>query len=508
MIVIRLSARFPLRFLLALGLGAVHALAFLDDVAWPLEILGLAALFALVSQADRSAAAARLGFAFGLGWFLVGISWVYVSMHTYGLMPAPLAAAATFAFCAGMALYPAFACGVASFLARWREPRWVLFALLPPLWCVSEMLRGWLLTGFPWLAAGYAHVASPLAGYASWIGVYGTGLAAAMVAAALAALAQRVLPRSRARALALAIVVGVPLLGATLATTDWSTPVGKPLRVRLLQGNIAQDVKFDPQHFESTVRTYFDLIERHDADLIVLPETALPRFVSDLPDSVLDRIRTDTERLNANIAIGLPVDDAGRHFTNSVLAFSPGSSRVQRYDKSHLVPFGEFVPYGFHWFIALLDIPLGDFDRGASNQPPMTLAGQRVAFDICYEDLFGEEIIGPAASAGLLVNVSNVAWFGDSMALPQHLAIARMRAIETARPMLRATNTGMTAAIDSRGKVFGVLKPFTTDSLEVTVQATEGLTPYVRAGNAGPWALALVLVIVTLVFSARSRSRP
>jgi apolipoprotein N-acyltransferase len=186
-----------------------------------------------------------------------------------------------------------------------------------------------------------------------------------------------------------------------------------------------------------------------------------------------------------------------------LLAFSPGSEALQRYDKYHLVPFGEFVPLGFRWFIDLLQIPLGDFNRGSTDPVPMSLAGQRVAFNICYEDLFGNEIDRGAAVAGLLINVSNVAWFGDSMALPQHLEIARMRAIETARPMLRATNTGVTAAIDSRGLVLGSLAPYTTGALEVTIQATTGLTPYVRFGNPLVWAVAVLLLVLPALGSRR-----
>jgi apolipoprotein N-acyltransferase len=178
---------------------------------------------------------------------------------------------------------------------------------------------------------------------------------------------------------------------------------------------------------------------------------------------------------------------------------------AQRYSKSHLVPFGEFVPTGFHWFVRMLDIPLGDFDRGSRHQTPMTLAGLRVAFNICYEDLFGEEIIVQAKDANILVNVSNVAWFGDSMALPQHLDISRMRSIETGRPMLRATNTGMTASIDPHGRVLAVLKPFTVGSLDVMVQGMTGMTPYIRFGN-GSVLLLIVVLLATSFVTTRGRA--
>jgi apolipoprotein N-acyltransferase len=238
-------------------------------------------------------------------------------------------------------------------------------------------------------------------------------------------------------------------------------------------------------------------------------------FLGDLPDAVAERIATDAHTMHAAIAFGIPIDEPADRYFNSVLAIDPSDDRsvrgadtllpvAQRYDKSHIVPFGEFGPTGFHWFVRLLRIPLGDFTRGALDQQPMTLAGQRVAFDICYEDLFGEEIIRQAGTANLLVNVSNVAWFGDSMALPQHLDISRMRALETGRPMLRATNTGMTASIDPHGRVLAVLAPFTTGSLDVVVQGMTGLTPYIRFGN--DIVLVAIVVLAAIAF-ALSRGR-
>ena len=309
-------------------------------------------------------------------------------------------------------------------------------------------------------------------------------------------------------------MLGVPLVGEMLTVVDWTRPTGRPIAVRLLQGNVAQDVKFLPSHFDRTIDAYLDAIEADRADLVVLPETAIPVFIDDLPPEVAERLAHDARTRAMDIAFGIPIEQPPGHYFNSVLAIGPGSDAVaasdpravpdtfaglaaQRYSKSHIVPFGEFVPTGFHWFVRLLNIPLGDFDRGAVTQQPMTLAGLRVAFNVCYEDLFGEEIIRQAAVANVLVNVSNVAWFGDSMALPQHLDIGRMRAIETGRPMLRATNTGMTASIDPHGVVRAVLKPFTVGSLDVTVQGTTGATPYVTFGNAGVAALIVVLAAVT-----------
>lgn len=534
MLVFRLPARFPLRFVVALLLGALHAASFIDDTTWPLEIATLAGLCALVGRAAREAAGpggARLaarggavaGFGFGLGWFVVGVSWIYISLHTYGEMPAPIAGAAVLLFCGYLALFPA-AVGAAYAVVRHRaadvaRPVPVAIAAFAGLWTLGEVARGYLFTGFPWLASGYAHIGGPLAGYAPLVGVYGVSLVAAAVAAALAVAAVRV----RAdRALVVAVLFGLPLAGVALARIDWTEPSGAPIAVRLLQGNVAQDVKFDESRFEETSDAYLDAIDAQRADLIVLPETAFPVFVDELPVAIGRRLARDARDRREAIAFGIAVNEGRGRYFNSVLALqaaaqattAAGSAadddpfagiRSQRYDKQHIVPFGEFIPTGFHWFVDLMRMPLGDFTRGAATQRPMTIADRKVAFNICYEDLFGEEIIRQLPEAEILVNVSNVAWFGDSMALPQHLDISRMRSIETGRPMLRATNTGMTAAIDPHGRVVARLAPFTKGSLDVSVQGMRGTTPFIAAGNMSAIVLALVLVAVAAVPTRRRR---
>ena len=517
MLVLSLPPRFPLRFLIALALGALHASAFIDDAAWPIAVAALAGIAALAARAARDTtswraafAGARAGFAFGLGWFLTGISWIYISLHTFGEMPAAIAGMGTFLLAAYLAIYPALACAAFAAFRRRFAPRAgspvASIALFAALWALSEIGRGFIFTGFPWLASGYAQVGSPLAGYAPWLGVYGVSFAAALVAATLVAAAGGMGRDQKPRAwLTLVLVVGIPLAGMGLSHIDWSTPSGAPISVRLLQGNIAQDVKFVEAHFGDTAEVYLKLIEAKAADLIVLPETAFPQFLGDLPDRITERLVRDAHKAHAAIAFGVPIAEGRGRYFNSVIAIVPASSpeppftaagrdSTQRYDKSHLVPFGEFIPFGFRWFVDLMKMPLGDFTRGAIDQKPMLLAGNKVAFNICYEDLFGEEIIRQARDASILINVSNVAWFGDSMALPQHLASSRMRAIETARPMLRATNTGMTAAIDPHGKVTGQLAPFTTGSLDVNVQGMQGATPFDRFGNAPVVALIAALL--------------
>jgi apolipoprotein N-acyltransferase len=487
-LVVKVSPRFPLYSTGAAALGVLNAVSFLAPAGWILQLITLAALFGLTLRQPYAVAAARGGFAFGLGWFLVGISWIYISLHTYGFLPFWLAGLATLLLCAYLALYPALALGMTGWLLGRGVRRGTVLCALPVLWTGSELLRGVVLTGFPWLAIGYAQTDGPLAGIAPLLGVYGVGLASTVVAAALYTFGRRgIRPNDRMRALAALLLPFLVALGAS--HWNFSSDEGKPLRVTLLQGNVAQDTKFDRDEFDRTIDVYFKLIDGASGDLVVLPETALPVFFDNLPPGVIERLHQEADQKHMTIAVGVPIADSASVYTNSMVTFTPGETALRRYDKVHLVPFGEFVPIGFHWFVRMLHIPLGDFTAGAREPAPMPLAGHTLGFDICYEDLFGEPIAHQAVRASVLINASNVAWFGDSLALPEHLQIARMRALEAARPMLRATNTGMTAAIDAHGHVIGELAPYTRAALSVSVQPMIGSTPYSLYGDAPLWVL-------------------
>jgi len=271
---------------------------------------------------------------------------------------------------------------------------------------------------------------------------------------------------------------------------EWAQAEGAPVTVSLLQGNIPQELKWDEARFAETIGLYQRMTRESTARLTVLPETAIPRFLDQLDPEFLRALAQTARSRGADLIIGVPLRDTNRRYYNSVLGL--GASPVQRYDKVHLVPFGEFIPPGFGWVFSLLTIPLSDFSRGSVGQAPLTLAGQKIAVNICYEDAFGEEIIRFLPEATLLVNVSNVAWFGDSLAPHQHLQIAQLRALETGRFMLRATNTGMTAIIDHHGNIAAFLPPFTQGTLNGTAQGRSGATPYVRWGNAPVITLALL----------------
>ncbi len=489
------------RLALAFVAGTVSVAAFGDWPLFPLPLIALATLCWLWVRADSPRAAAWLGFAFGAGFFLVGVSWVYVSLHDFGGMPLPLAALATALFCLYFALFPAAVGYVQARLAASRPVR--LMLLVPALWTLAEWLRGWLFTGFPWLALGYSQLDGPLAGLAPVGGVLAVSFLAAAAAGAAAAL---VVGRGRRRVTALAVLVVIALGGGALRTIEWTTPQGESLAVSLLQGNVPQALKFVPGRYEETLATYARLVERSTGRLIVLPETAIPRFLHEVEPAYLERLKAIVAARGGDLLVGVPVLDPDRRYYNAVMSI--GASPAQRYAKSHLVPFGEFLPPGFGWVVAVLKIPLGDFARGAERQPPLAVAGQRVAANICYEDAFGEEIIRPLPGATLLVNVSNVAWFGDSLAPAQHLRIARMRALETGRFMLRATNTGVTAIVDPRGAVAARLPTFTEGALEGRVEGRAGATPYVRLGNALAIGVSLAIVGWALLAARRARTNP
>ncbi len=487
--------------MIALCSGALNVLAFAPFGWWPLQIITLALLFHLILQAPSIKSAVLTGWAYGFGWSVCGVYWLYISMHQYGGMPAAMAALAVALLAMLLGAFSAAATGAcACFQQRRQGAGAVLLLVFPAFWMLSEWLRGWILTGFPWVSSGYAHTDSPLAGYAPLIGVYGLGWLAAVLAASL------VLSVTKKSTLGLIVIILASGFG--LKAVNWTAPQGEPISVRLLQGNVPQEIKFDAQQTNVTLTLYEDMIRAAPADLIATPETAFPLLAHQLPADYLPRLAEFATASNSHLAIGIAVSDGPQQYANSVIGIAPAAAsratpKLYRYDKHHLVPFGEFIPFGFRWFVDMMHIPLGDFTRGAALQAPFAVKNQWVLPNICYEDLFGEEIAGQlraADAAGkpvatMLLNVSNIAWFGDSIALPQHLQISQMRAIETGRTMLRSTNTGTTAVIDPTGKVIAQLKPFERGVLTASVQGYGGITPYVYVGNTFIVLLAFALLI-------------
>jgi apolipoprotein N-acyltransferase len=493
--------------LAALGLGALQTLAYVHTAAWWLPLL-CTGLLAWRAARTTPRHAAWFGAAYGTAWVAAGTWWLFVSMHRYGGLPAWMAVLAVLALAAFLSLY--LAAALAAF-ARWRSGRPLLDApLFAAVWLLAELARGVLFTGFPWVASGYAQVDGPLAAWAPWIGVYGIGALGAL-AAALPALQTDRSPRALLAGIGLpALLLAAP---AAIGVPDFTRPTGT-LAVTLLQGNIPQEEKFASEHQVEALEWHLGALLAARADLVIAPETSIPFLPQQMPDGLWERLQRHFESGATAALIGVPLGDMAAGYTNSAAGFAPGQAPY-RYDKYHLVPFGEFIPFAFKWFTRMMDIPLGDFNRGPLAAPSFVVRGERVAPNICYEDLFGEELaarfVDPAQAPTMLANLSNIGWFGDTIAIPQHLQISRLRALELQRPMLRATNTGATVVIDHRGRVTAQLAPHTRGVLEAQVEGREGLTPFARwAGPLGLWPAALLaaLVLGLGVWHGRRRTAP
>jgi apolipoprotein N-acyltransferase len=494
-----LTATWPRRLELPLlaVLGALQTLAYVHTAWWPLVLACLAVLVWRLNHAGGSGRAALLGWVYGCAWLCAGVWWLFISMHRYGGLSAGLAAAAVFALAATLSLYLAAAAGLYARLRRGRALADA--ALFAALWLLAELARAAIFTGFPWVASGYALVDAPLATLAPWVGVYGLGALLAFAAALLAAL-PALAPRLRWAA---AGAVGVALLLPGLAGPgSFTQPAGR-LSVTLLQTNVAQDEKFAADRMPDALAWVAQTLADARGDLVVAPETAVPLLPGQLAEFVpgyWDGLRQLFAGSQRAALVGVPLGDFDRGYTNSVAGLSAAATEY-RYDKAHLVPFGEFIPTGFRWFTELMNIPLGDFRRGVANPPSFDVAGQRVAPNICYEDLFGEELarrfVDPASAPTLLANVSNIGWFGDTIAIEQHLNISRMRSLEFQRAMLRATNTGATAIVDHRGVVAARLPSHTRAVLDGQVEGRSGITPFAWwSARWGLWPLLLVALAV------------
>ena len=430
------------------------------------------------------------GFLFGFGMFGAGTSWVVISIHEFGHTPLPLAIFLTVLLVSYLALFPALFAGV---LARFRvfESPLAMLLIAPALWTGLEWMRGTLFTGFPWLNIGYTQIDSWLVGYAPVVGVYGMGLLLMFSVVV-------VFVYARQRPWMLSVLLAIWAGGWALERIEWAQPAGQPLKVSLIQGNVDQNEKFRPERRAATMSLYEELtLENLDVDLVVWPETAVPAFYHQVADNYISDLLPELRDKGVDLLLGVPIkqltaDQERPRYYNSAVALG---QQFEVYHKRHLVPFGEFVPFASVLRVigGIFNVPLSDFSSGGV-QPPLEVAGQKAALSICYEIVFGEELAPIAADATLLVNISNDAWFGDSLAPPQHFSMARMRVRETARPLLRATNTGISAIVDHRGKVSHRAPSFSVQVLRGEVQPMQGKTLYSQHGN--PPVLILLTVLL------------
>ncbi len=554
----KLALTLPLGLVAGLAQACAIATPWGGQPLWWLQMLAMAALLMLVHTAGTVRRAGLVGWVFATAWLVGCTWWLYISMHSYGGLAAPLAALAVLALSAFLASYYGAACAayfwifkanvsaISSYCAVYLG---IVFAAL---WTLAELARNDWFTGFPWGAVGYAHVDGPLAPWAAYSGVYGIGVAAGVLAAWLVWCAAGLLgllwskPASSQPASSqpvssqsvssqpvnakpvnsgataahkgftayvgpwLLVLVGALVIFAAPQALDRIAPrdsqASAKTKVALLQGNIPQGEKFDnSKGVPFALEWYSTQLRASTATLTVAPETAIPVLPKQLPPAYWDAI-SDKFAIGKQAAlVGVPMGSYEEGYTNSVLGLQPKAVPYV-YAKHHLVPFGEFIPPLFKWFTQLMNIPLGDFNRGAVGQGSFSFAGQRFAPNICYEDLFGDELaarfIDPATAPTVLVNMGNIGWFGNSIAIDQHLHISRMRALEFARPMLRATNTGPTVIIDHQGRVTASLPRHTRGVLHGEVEGRTGMTPFAwwasRYGLMPLWGLCFVILLIAI----------
>jgi len=496
---LRTALSAPRADLLALLAGALLPLAFAPLSLFPIAVLAPALLFLLWLDVTPRRALWR-GLLFGIGQFGVGVSWVYVAIHDFGHSGVPLAVLLTALFAGVLALFPM----LLGFLAArfLRGPDWLRLALLfPAAWTLVEWCRGWVLTGLPWLNLGYSQIDAPLRGLAPLAGVYGVTLGVALSAGLLALF---MLAGRRTR---IAVFTGLSVFwfaGVLLARIDWTEASGPPLRVSLVQGNIPQDSKWSPEQVQHTLDLYAGLTRQHwDSRLILWPEAAITAFYHEVAGDYLPGLAREAHTHGTDIVLGIPVREPGtRRYFNSLLALS---ERPGFYHKRHLVPFGDYLPLEefLRGLIRFFELPMSGFSSGPEGQPLLQAAGQKLASAICYEDIFGEELITALPEASLLVNATNNAWYGNSLAPHQHLEMSRLRALETGRYMLRVTTNGVSAIIDQHGSIRARSPQFETHVLSGEAVPYTGATPYVRVGNLPVILLAFGILIVGILAARR-----
>ena len=469
---------------------------------WWLQILAMMVFAQSLLSAISLKQAAWRSWVFSTAWLCGSVWWLYVSMHTYGGLSPWLAAFAVFLLSGCMALFYVLVCLIfhqitakivknesnSAVAGVFNAYSAIIFSCA---WMFAELARGTWLTGFPWGAVGYAHLDGPLAVLAPYVGVYGMSFVAAFSAVLLLQLVKSFLRKPNNPVIFQSAAVAALLLVLPKLAANWlpeETAKTAPLQVTLLQGNIPQNEKFQAGSGVATALAWYaEQLEKVQTGLVVTPETAIPLLPQNLPPEYWRNLQQPFKAENGQKAalIGIPMGSRAAGFSNSAIGFKPTPltlSAPYQYDKDHLVPFGEFIPPFAQWFIDLMNIPLGAFNRGGIDQPSFHWQGQRLGLNICYEDLFGEELAGrfadPATAPTILVNLTNIAWFGNTVAVDQHLNIARLRSMELAKPSIRATNTGATVIIDAQGKVTHSLERHTRGVLAGQVWGNTVVTPY------------------------------
>ena len=486
---------------IALVAGAALNCAFAPMNLWPLAYLCPAVLM-WVWEGSSARDAAWSGLFFNVGTFAVGTWWLYIGVHGFSGAPAWMAIGLVIGLTGIMAAYHA-ALGYLSI--RWLPltGAWRALVAVPALWLLVEWLRGWFCSGFPWLSLGYTQTDTWLSGFAPVVGVYGISALLLLGAGALVALLRG---GARLRPVAAIVLLAPWPIGWALQHVDWTQPSGPAISVAILQGDVPEDLKWQADNVEPTRVLYTRLNEQVlGARLIIWPEAALPQLANEV-GAYLKQLYARASQHGSDIVMGILRADDNDDYHNSILVL-PRDGDPTFYDKHHLVPFAEFfpVPSFVRSWLRLMNLPYSDFTPGSADQPAAAAAGTRLALGICYEDAYGTYDLAAVRSAGLLVNVTNDAWFGHSWARFQHFQLGRMRALEAQRPLLRAANDGITAIVGARGEVLAQAESFVPTVLKGTVQPRTGLPPFIRAGN---WPIVVLGLLGASVGAGIRRRGP
>lgn len=495
----KIAASSVYKNLMAVLAGGLLVLAFAPFNVFPLAVLCPAALL-IVWHRSSAKQAFWQGFLFGIGFIGVGASWIFVSIHEFGNTPIPLAIFVTSLFVLFLSLYPAVQGYVLTrFFPRNNFSKFCL--AFPSSWVLLEWLRGWLLSGFPWLFIGTSQVTSPLKGFAPIIGEYGISFVAIFCSGLLV---YAILSMRSAKIwqplLSICLMLLIWVCANQLTRVDWTTTQGQPVKISLIQGNIPQQLKWDPAYLQATLQSYYQLTQEHwNSQIIVWPEAAVPLLLEDAKN-FLDPLNEEAKQHHTTLITGIPIQE-GFYYYNGIVTLGVGTGI---YYKRHLVPFGEYVPLGsiLRKLMGIFNVPMSNFSEGSFQQNPLRNDGTIIAPFVCYEIAYPKLVLSFLPQANLLLTVSNDAWFGHSLAPAQHLQIGQMRALETGRYHLFSSNTGLTAIITPQGTIQTEIPAFQKEVLTGTVQNRIGATPYVWLGY-NPILIFLTVIFLVALYLTR-----
>ena len=498
--------------ILSFLLGFSLVFAYAPFSQWWLALMIPALWFSIIDK-NSVKSATKQGFLFGLGWFSSGISWVHVSIDQFGGLPLAVSLLLMLILCAYLALYPAIACHLSSRFALNKE---LNLWLLPAFWLISEYLRSVFLTGFPWLSLGYSQIDGPLAAFAPIIGEVGI----TCLIIVINVLIYKLVCRAKQQKSLVNILYSTSLFVILMATTslqniNWVTTTNKTIKIALVQANITQDMKWAPEQEWPTMLKFLELTRvNYDADLIIWPESAVPSWEPAVQD-YLQTVNRSANLNNSAIITGiLNYDNQTNEYFNALIVIGNKNTNdaegdyvynhTNRYYKNHLLPIGEYVPFGdlLRPLAPLFNLPMSSFSKGPYIQSNLVANGLHILPLICFEIAFPRQLSANlTTTTDLLLTVSNDAWFGDSHGPHQHLEIARMRALEFGRPLLRSTNNGITAAVDHQGKIIKTVPQFEEAVLKAEINLVSGATPYSQYGNILHWFFPLFILLINVVIS-------